>query len=208
MAVFLQALLIGLAIAAPVGPIGLLCIERSLRLGPAHGLATGLGAATADALYASIGAAGMGVLIAWLTAIATPLALAGSLVLAYLGIATLRRKPAAQAANAKQSGGLLAAYGSALALTLTNPMTILSFIAVFAGLAGGQPPDTWQAILMVLGVFCGSALWWLLLAYGGGRLLAGLGKRGRMWIDRLCGALLLGFAATIAWQVLTPLLAG
>ncbi|WP_231895201.1 LysE/ArgO family amino acid transporter [Vogesella sp. LIG4] len=203
----MQALAIGLAIAAPVGPIGLLCIERTLRHGPARGLATGLGAATADALYASVGAAGMGVLIGWLTALATPLALAGSVVLCYLGLATLRRPPAELAANAREGGRLLGAYSSALALTLTNPMTILSFIAVFAGLAGGHAPAGREAVLMVLGVFCGSALWWLLLAYGGGRLLARLGARGRNWVDRLCGMLLLVFAAGMAWQVLAPMLA-
>lgn len=208
MSLFMQAFGIGLAIAAPVGPIGLLCIERTLRHGPARGLVTGLGAATADAVYASIGATGMGVLIGWLTALATPLALAGSAVLLYLGVATLRRPPAEHAANAHEGGQLFAAYSSALALTLSNPMTILSFIAVFAGLAGGHAPDSADAALMVLGVFCGSALWWLLLAYGGGRLLARLGSRGRQWLDRLCGLLLLAFAIGIAWRTLTPLLAG
>ncbi|MFC3533870.1 LysE/ArgO family amino acid transporter [Vogesella facilis] len=202
MTVFMEAVAIGLAIAAPVGPIGLLCIERTLHHGPARGLATGLGAATADALYASLGAAGMGVLIGWLTALATPLALAGSALLLQLGVATLRRPPADHAANTRDGGSLLTAYSSALALTLSNPMTILSFIAVFAGLAGGRAPGGGQALLMVLGVFCGSALWWLLLAYGGGRLLARLGLRGRRWVDRACGVLLIGFAGLLAWRVL------
>ncbi|WP_174874700.1 LysE/ArgO family amino acid transporter [Vogesella oryzae] len=202
MTIFIEAVAIGLAIAAPVGPIGLLCIERTLHHGSARGLATGLGAATADAFYATVGATGMGVLIGWLTALATPLALLGSALLLYMGITTLRRPLAERAAQAKDEGSLLGAYSSALALTLTNPMTILSFIAVFAGLAGGHAPNRGEAILMVLGVFCGSALWWLLLAYGGGRLLARLGSRGRHWVDRLCGLLLIGFAVLIAWRLL------
>lgn len=206
MAVFIEAVAIGLAIAAPVGPIGLLCIERTLHHGPARGLATGLGAATADAVYASLGAAGMGVVIGWLTALAAPLALIGSVLLLYLGIGTLRRPLAAHAAQAKESGSLLSAYSSALALTLSNPMTILSFIAVFAGLAGGHAPGSGEALLMVLGVFSGSALWWLLLAYGGGRLLAKLGPQGRHWVDRLCGLLLIGFAVLIAWRVVPTIM--
>lgn len=202
MSLFLEAATIGLAIAAPVGPIGLLCIERTLRRGPATGFVTGLGAASADGLYASAGAAGMGTLLHTLSAIATPLALAGSALLLYMGVGTLRRAAANHAARTSEGGGLAMAYLSALGLTLSNPMTILSFIAVFASLAGGQPPAPGDAVLMVAGVFTGSALWWLLLAYGGGRLLARLGPAGQQGINQLCGVLLIGFAVLMAWRTL------
>lgn len=199
---FVEAALIGLAIAAPVGPVGLLCIERTLRQGAATGFVTGLGAATADAIYAAIGAAGLGTLIALLTRLATPLALAGCVLLLYLGIATLRRDAASHAARAAGTHSLPRAYGSALALTLTNPMTILSFIAIFAGLAGARTPSLADSVLMVMGVFAGSALWWLLLAYGGGRLLSRLGARGQRLVDKACGVLLIGFALLLAWRTL------
>ena len=94
------------------------------------------------------------------------------------------------------------AYSSALALTLTNPMTILSFIAIFAGLAGARTPSLADSVLMVVGVFAGSALWWLLLAYGGGRLLSRLGARGQLLVDKACGVLLIGFALLLAWRTL------
>lgn len=199
---FVEAALIGLAIAAPVGPVGLLCIERTLRQGAATGFVTGLGAATADAIYAAIGAAGLGTLIALLTRLAMPLALAGCVLLLYLGIATLRRDAASHAARAAGAHSLPRAYGSALALTLTNPMTILSFIAIFAGLAGARTPSLADSVLMVVGVFAGSALWWLLLAYGGGRLLSRLGERGQLLVDKACGVLLIGFALLLAWRTL------
>ena len=199
---FVEAALIGLAIAAPVGPVGLLCIERTLRQGAATGFVTGLGAATADAIYAAIGAAGLGTLIALLTRLATPLALAGCVLLLYLGIATLRRDAASHAARAASVHSLPRAYSSALALTLTNPMTILSFIAIFAGLAGVRTPSLADSVLMVVGVFAGSALWWLLLAYGGGRLLSRLGARGQLLVDKACGVLLIGFALLLAWRTL------
>lgn len=156
---FVEAMLIGLAIAAPVGPIGLLCIERTLHHGPRSGLATGLGAASADAVYALLGATGSSLLIASLTRLALPLALAGSGVLAWLGWCTLRRAPAGTAATAPAAGTLWRAYSSALALTLTNPMTILSFMAVFAGLSAGRTATLAGSMVMVAGVFAGSALW-------------------------------------------------
>lgn len=198
---FLQAMLIGLAIAAPVGPIGLLCIERTLRQGARAGFVTGLGAATADGLFALAGVLGSATLIAGLTALAKPLGVAGCLFLAWLGWQTLRREPAGSAAKLASGPALWRDYLSTLLLTLGNPLTILSFIAVFASLAGGSQPSLTAGLQMVAGVFAGSALWWWLLAFGGGRLLMRLGLAGRRWLDRLCGVLLLGFAAGLLLQL-------
>lgn len=202
---FFEAALVGLAIAAPVGPIGLLCIERTLRQGAAAGFVTGLGAATADALFASIGAMGLGTLISLLTQLATPLSVLGCGLLFYLGVGTLRRDAANVAAQSLDARSLPRAYISALALTLSNPMTVLSFIAIFAGLAGTRTLAPGDGMLLVSGVFAGSALWWLLLAYGGGKLLARLGVRGRQRVDQGCGVLLIGFALLLAWRLLAPL---
>jgi len=200
-ALFGQALLVGWAIAAPVGPIGLLVIERTLRHGRAAGLATGLGAASADALYAAVGVAGLGMLTTWLARLTLPLALFGSGFLVWLGVATLRRAPAerAVAGAGKGLGGYTA---SAFALTLSNPLTVLSFVAVFAGLAGRQAPGAAADAVMIAGVFTGSVLWWLTLAGVVGWLGGKLSVRWRRRIDTLCGLLLLGFGLVLGMRTL------
>jgi threonine/homoserine/homoserine lactone efflux protein len=201
LALFGQALLVGWAIAAPVGPIGLLVIERTLRHGRAAGVATGLGAASADALYATLGVAGLGALTDWLTHLALPLALVGSAFLIWLGVTTLRRLPAEQAA-AGGGAGLAAYIASAFALTLSNPLTILSFLAVFAGLAGRQQFGAAAGALMIAGVFAGSVLWWLMLAGAVGWLGGRLSLRWRGRLDRVCGALLLGMGLLLGGRAL------
>jgi len=201
LALFGQALLVGWAIAAPVGPIGLLVIERTLRHGRAAGVATGLGAASADALYATLGVAGLGALTDWLTHLALPLALLGSAFLIWLGVTTLRRLPAEQAA-AGGGAGLGAYTASAFGLTLSNPLTILSFLAVFAGLAGRQQFGAAAGALMIAGVFAGSVLWWLMLAGAVGWLGGRLSLRWRGRLDRVCGALLLGMGLLLGGRAL------
>lgn len=198
---FVQAMLVGVAIAAPVGPIGLLCIERTLQQGAWMGLATGLGAATADGIYATLGAMGMTVLISQLTALALPLSLAGSLFLAWMAVGMLRRSARPEVTSGGNvAASLVRAYASTLALTLGNPMTILSFVAVFSSLSGHARPGAAEAWVMVLGVVAGSALWWCVLAFGLGSVLRRVGPRGRQWLDRGCGLLLLGMAGWMLWQ--------
>lgn len=202
-ALYGQALIVGLAIAAPVGPIGLLCIDRTLRHGPWVGLATGLGAATADGLYASLGALGLTVLIGQLTALSVPLALAGGGFLLWQGLAMLRTPQGESAmASAGPASGLVTAYLSALGLTLGNPMTILSFVAIFSGLTGQARSGGSAAVVMVAGIVSGSALWWCVLAFGIGRLLRRLGLAARRWVDGACGLLLLGMGGWMWWQAL------
>jgi|SRR5579884_749627 len=173
---------IGFAVAATVGPICLLCIRRTLAGGVAVGLATGLGAASADAVYGAV--AGFG-----LTAVAQPLVAqaawlrgAGGLFLVWLGWRTLRSRAVSRAERAAVSG-LAGAYASTLALTLANPVTILSFAAIFAGLGAGGSGFA-GALSLVVGVFAGSAGWWLVLAAALGcsrrpvsqRVLAGINR--------------------------------
>ena len=156
--------MLGFSIAAVVGPIWLLCLRRSLTSGFALGFASGLGAATADATYAAIASFGITVLSSALAEQRLWLQLVGGAVLLYLGSQTLRAKPAVNAATATNSGLRLAgAYSSTLALTLSNPMTILSFAAIFAGVGTGSPD-------LVLGVLVGSGAWWLILAGAAARL--------------------------------------
>lgn len=185
---------LGFAIAAPVGPIGLLCIRRSLAQGRMMGLATGLGAATADGLYGAIAGFGLTALSDQLIAQATILRILGGLFLCYLGLVTLRSQPASLAAAAPSGRGLLAAYGSTFVLTLTNPATILSFIVIFAGLGVVSPGQDWlTAIATVVGVFAGSALWWVCLSWGVTFFRKYLTMARLVWLNRLAGAAILAF---------------
>jgi threonine/homoserine/homoserine lactone efflux protein len=129
----LGGIILGFSIAAPVGPIGVLCIRRTLAEGRASGLVSGLGAATADAIYGCVAGFGLTFISSFLVNQQRWLHLVGGAFLCYLGIRTFLARPADQAALA-QGSGLIGAYGSTFLLTLTNPMTILSFTAVFAAL--------------------------------------------------------------------------
>lgn len=200
--VFAQALLIGLAIAAPVGPIGLLVIQRTLQHGWLIGLATGLGAAAADALYGAVGAFGVGAVTDWLTATQRPLALAGAAFMAWLAWQTWRAAPAAAVAEVKAGPGLAAAFAGTFVLTLSNPATILSFVAIFASLGAGA--GSAHPGVMVTGVFAGSLLWWLLLCGGVARLRAKLDARWQRRINAAAALLLLGFALWAAAVALLP----
>jgi threonine/homoserine/homoserine lactone efflux protein len=191
--IVLRGIILGFSIAAPVGPIGVLCIRRTLAYGRATGFVSGLGAATADMCYGAIAAFGLTAISSLLVSQSSWIRLIGGTFLCYLGIRTLLSKPAAQAA-ATGVYGLAGAYTSTLLLTLTNPATILSFVAIFAGLGLASTTGGYGAsALLVLGVFLGSALWWLLLSTIVGLLRTRLDLRALRWVNRLSGVILLGF---------------
>lgn len=196
---FLKAALIGLSIAAPVGPVGLLCIQRTLAHGARIGFFSGLGAAAADATYGALGAFGISAVTQFFVTLTAPLAVGGAMFIAWMGLQLLRSRPAEAALAAPVALHAGRAFVSVFALTLTNPMTILSFVAVFAAIGGNTATSSAGAALMVLGVFSGSALWWLALAAGVARLRHKLGARLMQSINRLAGLFLLGFAL---WQVI------
>ncbi len=190
---FARGLAIGFAIAAPVGAIGLLCIRRTLAYGRLTGFVSGLGAATADAFYGAVAALGLTVVSATLIAHQDAVRLVGGVFLLYLGLRTAVAQPVVEARSGSVRG-LAAAYGSTLALTLTNPTTILSFVAVFAGLGlGTTASDRVSAALMVCGVFLGSAMWWLVLSGAIGFFRRALTPERLRWVNRVSGAMLIGF---------------
>lgn len=193
---FAQSLLIGLSIAAPVGQIGVLAIQRTLDHGRAAGLATGMGAALADAVYGAIGAFGVTTLIAWLLGIKTWLALFGAAFLLYLAWRIATKPPVQRAAGHAPPGTLLRFVSGTFVLTLSNPTTILSFMAVFGALAGRAPAASPWA--MVLGVLVGSALWWLILAGVVGLLRDRFDERWQRVVNWSSAALLAGLAL---WQL-------
>ncbi len=188
--IFLRAFLIGISIAAPVGPIGVLCIRRTLSNGKLAGFLSGMGAATADMVYGAIAAFGLTVITNLLVENAFWLKLIGGLFLLYLGIKTFMEKPSGKAAQAKQ-GGYFSMYLSTFFLTITNPITILSFAAIFAGTMIGQNIDS--PLVMVAGVFAGSASWWLALSFGVGLMRDKLNQTHMTWINRISGTIIILF---------------
>ncbi len=195
LAAFVQALWIGLSIAAPVGPIGLLVIQRTLRHGMPVGLATGLGAAVADAAYGAVGAYGVTALIGALQDARVPLALLGGGFLLWLAWRTWRSALPAAAAATAAAPGLGAAFAGTFLLTLSNPATILSFVAIFGALAGAL--QSASPATMVAGVLAGSALWWLLLSAAVGRLRHRFDARAQRAVGRVSALMLAAFAL---WQ--------
>lgn len=189
----LKGALLGLAIAAPVGPIGVLCIRRTLAQGRVAGFVSGLGAASADMVYGAIAAFGLTAVTGLLVRQQGWLRLLGGLFLCYLGLRTLLARPDGRAANA-EGRSHAGAYLSTFALTLTNPVTILSFAAIFAGAGVAQVGGSYgAAAAMVLGVFLGSAAWWLLLSTGVSLLRDRFDARAALWVNRLSGLIILGF---------------
>jgi threonine/homoserine/homoserine lactone efflux protein len=178
-----------------VGPISLLVIRRTLAQGRVVGLASGMGVATADATYGAIAAFGLSAITDVLVDYRRIIGLAGGLFLLYLAWATFRAKPG-EAAVVEDRRGLSGAYLSILGLTLTNPMTILSFGALFAGL-GVRGTNPGESTLITVGVFLGSALWWVLLTGAISLFRTRITPRGLRAVNVVAG-LIIGVFAILA----------
>ena len=201
-ALTLRGFVLGFTIAAAVGPISLLVIRRTLSEGRIVGLASGLGVATADATYGAIAACGLGAVTQVLVDARHVLGLVGGLFLLWLAWATARAEPHDPAVVRPRRGGLAGAYLSILGLTLTNPMTILSFGALFAGLgvASGDPGD---AALVTLGVLLGSGAWWVLLTSVVSILRARVTATWIRRINLVSGVAIGAFALLAIWTAVT-----
>lgn len=194
---FIKGFILGFSIAAPVGPIGVLCIRRTLAQGLLVGVACGLGAALGDAMYGLIAGFGLTMVSNFLVAQKFWLGVVGGLFLGYLGIKIFFSAPSQNAARTAGSG-YLEAFLSTFLLTITNPMTILSFIAIFAGLGIVNNSGSYEsALALVGGVFAGSAAWFLTLC---GAVATIRHKITNQWlgrINRVSGLIILGFAVVI-----------
>lgn len=198
----LRGLIIGFSIAAPVGPIGVLCIRRTLAEGRASGLVSGLGAATVDAIYGGIAGFGLTFLSSILISQQVWLRLIGGAFLCYLGLKTFLATLAEQAASA-EGNSLVGAYASTFLLTLASPITILSFAVIFAGLGiVGAAGNYVSAGVLVLGVFLGSALWWCILSAGVGAFRATFDLHRLQWVNRISGVIIAGFGLCALLSVL------
>lgn len=196
---FLKGLIIGFAMAVPVGPIGIMSIRKTLAEGHTRGLIVGLGAATADSLYASFAAFGLTFVSDLITSQQFWLRVGGGTLLVFLGIRTFQikhRKPIIPSDNK----GLLGSYVSSFFLALTNPVTIFAFVAVFAAFGLGNKLSILTACILVLGVFLGSSLWFLGLGYVATLFRKKLDSGGLRWVNRISGVLiaLSGIAAFVS----------
>jgi len=194
----LKGIILGLSIAAPVGPIGILCIRKTLNQGKLFGFISGLGAATADAIYGSIAALGLTVITQFLIRQATWINLLGALFLMYLAFTTLRTPVRNHIELDQPKMSPIRTFGTTLLLTLTNPLTIMSFIGIFAGMNIG--PVSTSSVYLVAGVFLGSALWWLLLCSFVGLFRQMISVGTMKWINGLSSMILLGFAIVNIYQ--------
>ncbi len=199
---FLTGLAIGFSIAAPVGPVGLMCIQRTLSGGRLNGLFTGLGAACADAFYGAVAGFGLTIISSFLMGQQAWLKLFGGLFLVWLGW-RMARQPGLPGVRAGAGQDLWASFSSTFFLALTSPATILLFLGTFAGLGiGREQYDYGTALSLVLGVFLGSAAWWLFLSWTTGllreRIIRHLGL-----VNKLSGATIaaFGIAALVSLAV-------
>lgn len=198
----IKGLILGFSIAAPVGPIGVLCVRKNLQFGRLSGLFSGLGAALADTVYGIIAAFGLTLISNALLAGQFWFRLIGGTFLIYLGIKTFFSKPA-EGENRVSHKTLTGDFISTFFLTITNPMTILSYLAVFAGLGLSDTAGNYRgAGILVLGVFLGSMLWWLILSEGVTFFRKRITQKMMTWVNRLAGVIITAFGAAALFMML------
>ncbi|WP_141433540.1 LysE family translocator [Bacillus sp. 03113] len=197
----LKGLILGFSIAAPVGPIGLLCIRRTLAQGQIYGVVSGIGVAAADALYGLIAGYGLTFISNFLIEQQFWLRLGGGIFLCYFGFKIFRSKASAQSVSNDRKS-IFDAFTSIFFLTMTNPMTILSFIGIFAGLGiSNSQVNHFTPSILVLGVFFGSALWWILLCSVVSLIQKHLNTAMLLWINRLSGLIIFVFGVTSLYSI-------
>jgi threonine/homoserine/homoserine lactone efflux protein len=196
----LKGIVVGTIIAVPVGPVGIMCVRRTILQGRLAGFISGLGAATADATFGFIAGFGLTFISDLLIGYHQWLRIAGGLYLLYIGGSALLAPPEVKAGAEPDAESLLRDYLSTFALTLTNPITILVFLGIFSAIGlSGESATLSRATILVLGVWLGSLLWWLALSFGLGSLFRSLEPHHLRWINRGSGAILfLSGAALLA----------
>lgn len=193
MGFFIKGLVLGISIAAPVGPIGIICIRRTLMYGMASGFVSGLGAATVDAIYGCVGVFGVSIVSVFLSDYRIHLHFLGGVFLLYLGYNTFKAAPAKITGSVNKKG-IVKAYLSTAGLTISNPITILSFAGIFAGLGVGiNESDYFAAFFLLTGVFMGALLWWLFLNFLVDKLRHSFDEKLLKIINKICGFVLVAF---------------
>ncbi len=206
---FLKGAFLGLALAAPVGPINLLCMKRSLEQGQRAGLITGLGAATADSFYGAVAAFGLTFISSWLEQHRAYLSVVGGIFFFLIGL-SLFRKQVVKSVTEPRVMSARSAYFTSLFLTLSNPATVFSFLAAFAAVKlsthAGEDVKFSYAAVATAGVFAGSMLWWTFLSWISSRFRASLNAKAIRRINLCAGVLLLIFATYVFYSGLRLLI--
>lgn len=199
----LKGIVVGIVIAVPVGPVGIMCLRRTILEGKLAGFVSGLGAATADAMFGLIAAFGLTFISDLLIGYHQWLRIAGGLYLLYVGGRALLTAPEVKTGTDPDAESLLRDFLSSFALTLTNPITILVFLGIFSAIGlSGESATLIRAAILVLGVWLGSLLWWLALSFGLGSLFRSFEPRHLSWINRGSGTILfLSGAALLAFPL-------
>ena len=186
--IFLKGIVAGVLASIPLGPVGLICVQRTVNGGKSHGFVSGMGAASADTIYAAIAAFGLTFISDFVTSHELGFRLGGALVLIVFGMWYTRRKPEMKR-TPKTGSTYLAHYFSTLAFTLTNPITIFAFIAMFSllGLQKNGVINPANSSSMVIGVFTGACAWWLCLSFISARMRGHLLHPNFAIINRVIG---------------------
>jgi threonine/homoserine/homoserine lactone efflux protein len=204
----LKGIAVGIVIAVPVGPVGVLCVRRTIFDGRLFGFLSGLGAASADTIFGIVAGFGLTVVSDLLLDFQSWLRAAGGLFLVYIGFSALRKRIARYETPEKSAENLLSAYLSTFALTITNPVTILAFLGIFAGVGfTGEEATLGRAAMLVAGVLLGSLIWWLGISLGAGFFRKSFGERHLTLLNRISGAILtlsgIGLVCSLLYDKLT-----
>jgi len=204
----LKGIVVGIIIAVPVGPVGVLCVRRTIFQGKLAGFVSGLGAATADAIFGFIAAFGLTFVSELLIGYQQWLRIAGGCYLLFVGGSALFAQPEAKPNSERDAETPLRDFASTFALTLTNPITIVAFLGIFSALGlRGEEATFGRAAILVVGVWIGSLLWWLALSFGLGLIFRSFEPRHLVWINRASGTILfLSGAGLLAAPVIKHML--
>ena len=190
----IRGVMAGVAIAAPVGPVNILTASRTLLKGPRSGLLSGLGAAAADTVYGSIAGFSISFVIGFLLREERWIRIYGGILLIAIGVWYFQKKPSSLKERRDEGGGH-SDFVSTFLLTLTNPTTVLSYLAVLAALGAASRESVWHTVFLVLGIFSGSMTWWIILVMISNRFRNRFNDRTLRWMNRVAGFAIGGFGA-------------
>ncbi len=187
----LKGVAVGFVIAVPVGPVGVLCVRRTIFEGRLFGFLSGLGAASADTIFGIVAGFGLTVVSDLLLGYQGWLRLAGGVFLVYIGVSALCTRIVRAEVPETNAENLFGAYFSTFVLTITNPVTILAFLGIFAGIGfSGEEATLGRAAILVAGVLLGSLIWWLGISLGAGLFRKSFGERHLMLLNHISGGIL------------------